>query len=177
MKKDRFKEGAATYYRKRRRARRLQAIEQLGGQCVKCGTKDNLEFDHIIPRDKTMNIAALLNSAQKTLDKELKKCQLLCKKCHLAKTMSEIHPRPRKAILIHGTIGGYNNHGCRCVSCKKAKADYASTARKRRAGKNDINHGTVDGYSNYSCRCSLCRAAWAKFSIGYYHKKKNLTLC
>ena len=31
----------------------------------------------------------------------------------------------------HGTVGGYNNHKCRCEACRAAFAAYCRTYRKR----------------------------------------------
>ena len=65
-------------------------IDKLGGQCVSCGTTDNLEFDHINPLDKSFTISGYLASTnacelEKVLE-EVNKCQLLCKQCHRKKT-------------------------------------------------------------------------------------------
>jgi 5-methylcytosine-specific restriction endonuclease McrA len=40
------------YIREYRKKRKNDAIEQLGGQCVICGSKESLEFDHIKPETK-----------------------------------------------------------------------------------------------------------------------------
>lgn len=52
-----------------------------------CGCTEKLEFDHIDPLTKTASISRLLaNGNQFDLEKELKKCQLLCNPCHVGKT-------------------------------------------------------------------------------------------
>ena len=64
-----------------------EAKEQLGGKCVKCGTTEGLQFDHIHPKDKSFAITRqLLMSDRKKFQEELDKCQLLCCDCHLEKT-------------------------------------------------------------------------------------------
>ena len=70
-----------------RRKKRLQEMkDKLGNKCVKCGTTKNLQFDHIDPKTKCFNVNPQ-DSWEKTLP-ELDKCQLLCFKHHLEKTMT-----------------------------------------------------------------------------------------
>lgn len=78
-------------YMARRYERRKQAaIEQLGGQCAHCGSKLDLEFDHIDPRTKSFSISdRLAGVAESALQAELAKCQLLCHPCHVDKTRLE----------------------------------------------------------------------------------------
>jgi hypothetical protein len=57
---------------------RENAIQELGGKCVKCGTSDNLEFNHIDPLNKKMEASGKTNFRQG----EYKKCELMCKSCH-----------------------------------------------------------------------------------------------
>ena len=64
--------------------RRKQFLEKLGNKCVMCGSTENLQFDHIDPSTKTVDIGRLLTT-KRAFD-ELSKCQLLCKKCHILKT-------------------------------------------------------------------------------------------
>ena len=71
-------------------------IEHLGGKCVRCGTTENLEFDHIVRKQKNYPITDRLRCSEKKLKKmleegggEVNKCQLLCKKCHRLKTNEE----------------------------------------------------------------------------------------
>jgi hypothetical protein len=63
-------------------------------------------------------------------------------------------------------------HGCRCRTCRDAKAAYVRDAREQRrrarrlvqqygTGRNyvdGITHGYA-GYQDYSCRCATCSAA------------------
>jgi hypothetical protein len=88
----------------------------LGGKCVRCGTTENLEFDHIDPSTKVFAISAALSRAWDALVKEASKCQLLCKPCHVAKGAED---RPE---LQHGTYYVYWYWNCRCDLCKAANA-------------------------------------------------------
>lgn len=68
----------AKYFR-----RRNAAIEQLGGKCIDCGATNDLEFDHVDPKNKTYNIAQIFSShSEEKLQKEIQKCVLRCVACH-----------------------------------------------------------------------------------------------
>ena len=75
--------------KERYRKRRETAIIQLGGKCVKCGAKEELEFDHLDPKSKYKTISKLILAPDVILEAELNKCQLLCKNCHLEKSINE----------------------------------------------------------------------------------------
>lgn len=66
---------------------KLQAIEQLGGECVSCHTKSDLELDHIDRKTKTFPISR--PPSEKAFWQEIKKCQILCKPCHRIKSTKE----------------------------------------------------------------------------------------
>jgi len=66
--------------------RRVKLIEQLGGKCAICGSTENLEFDHIDSSSKEIKIGECMSYDINLIQKELSKCQLLCKKCHIEKT-------------------------------------------------------------------------------------------
>ena len=77
------------YQRNWLRQRRLSFIESKGGYCSKCGSKQNLEIDHIDRSDKLFNPTKLWSRNSNFRASELAKCQVLCKKCHLKKTKLE----------------------------------------------------------------------------------------
>lgn len=106
--------------RKESKANRRQfALDYLGNKCTNCGATKQLEFDHIIPSTKSFNICHYFELSEATLKVELDKCQLLCKKCHAAKTLRDRGLNPSK----HGDVAMYTNHKCRCDACRKAWAD------------------------------------------------------
>lgn len=76
------------YMAERWRKRRSSAIIQLGGKCVNCGTTDNLEFDHKEAKDKAIALSKNPSMKEDKWQEELMKCQLLCKSCHLAKSLA-----------------------------------------------------------------------------------------
>lgn len=96
------------------------------GPCVQCGSADFLEVDHI---DRTTKIDHNIWSwSQVRRDAELAKCQVLCRDCHLAKTIAE------KPQAKHGSSRRYEDYGCRCVVCKAWRA--AKTKRYRERKRN-----------------------------------------
>lgn len=103
------------YQRNWMRSRRQEWIEA-NGPCKHCGSSKDLEVDHIIPALKTMNASSIWSRTEEVRLKELQNCQVLCKVCHLKKTLAE-RPKPE-----HGTAHRYNNHKCRCEPCKLAKS-------------------------------------------------------
>ena len=103
----------ASYYRKRTAEKRPLAIAQLGGCCVRCGSTEQLQFDHRDPATKRKEIANMLVwASEDTLKVELDKCQLLCSDCHHKKTNWE---RGAPPIREHGTHTMYRHGPCRCV--------------------------------------------------------------
>lgn len=65
-------------------AKKLKAINHLGGKCKICGNDNfsHMEFHHI--KDKKYIISRLLNGGFRwsTIKEELDKCELYCRNCH-----------------------------------------------------------------------------------------------
>lgn len=78
---------------------RARIIELLGGKCTKCGSTENLQFDHIDPTSKDFNISSNLDSVR--LWQELMKCQLLCEPHHREKTRQTSYIRPNARGVTH----------------------------------------------------------------------------
>jgi 5-methylcytosine-specific restriction endonuclease McrA len=91
----RRREYIADYNLKRYHRRMQDAFAILGGSCVVCGSKENLQLDHFDPMGKSFTIGKLWSVSQERFLEELSKCQLLCGECHLAKTLTF----DKKAIL------------------------------------------------------------------------------
>ena len=64
------------------------------GSCVKCGSSENLEIDHIDPRTKSRRIQDVWGLSAKNREAELAKCQILCRTCHIKKSAKEQGHRP-----------------------------------------------------------------------------------
>ena len=72
--------------RRIRKERRQYLEEYLGGKCVRCGATEKLDFDHIIPANKSYTIGSNITCfSLEELIMEVDKCQLLCRPCHIQK--------------------------------------------------------------------------------------------
>jgi 5-methylcytosine-specific restriction endonuclease McrA len=104
-------------------------IELLGGKCISCGEKNNLEFDHINKKDKKYTITNIISYKDETILEELKKCQLLCKSCHKEKTYID------NGKSEHGKLSMYRHHKCRCDKCRNiyniSRKKWRKTAREK----------------------------------------------
>lgn len=108
--------------------RRAHAIALLGGKCARCPSTVNLEFDHIDPKTKSFNIGGALGSmAWAKVEAELKKCQLLCNRCHKRKNLTD--GGMQNARKVHGTLSSYRY--CKCGLCRLAKSRYNKKQRLR----------------------------------------------
>src|SRR5216117_3200210 len=104
----------ADYMLKRYHERRKEAIESLGGKCIKCGSVENLEIDHIDPKTKSFNFSKIWSFSPEKYSKELEKCQILCKDCHMKKSREKGSFNKSPMIiskgLKHGTVHGYSKY-------------------------------------------------------------------
>lgn len=114
------------YQARRFRECRAEWLEA-NGPCRRCGSWDRLEVDHIDPAVKVSHNVWSWSAERRVA--ELKKCQVLCYRCHKAKTANESR-RP----ITHGSLSGYNR-GCRCDLCsatmKKKMVDYHRSHPRR----------------------------------------------
>lgn len=163
--------------------RRPKILAYLGGddpKCVICGSRENLECDHIDPESKTREISANSTISNPLVRAELDKCQLLCKACHQDKTSRENSARG----WTHGTIYGWMRKKCACVECSTAKrawydarnaarrAAYAPANRQYRRRDEPALCGEVRTYKR-GCRCDACRAGNAKRARELYAAKRK----
>lgn len=114
----------AKYMLERYHQRRREAVAHFGGQCVRCGSTEQLEFDHVERALKRGEIAKLLSQGENRYLGELVKCQLLCKPCHIEKTRSEM-------TVGHG--GGKTGiSGCKCDPCRMKWNEYSREWKRKR---------------------------------------------
>ena len=89
---------------RRRFSIKQRAIDLLGGQCKRCGYNRSsaaLAFHHLDPKEKEFNISANHCRSWNVIEKEIKKCVLLCFNCH-----AEEHAKWRNAFLLAGNSVG-----------------------------------------------------------------------
>ena|ERR1035438_9308129 len=114
--------------------RRSEWIEAQGGRCVKCGSVDRLEVDHIDPSTKVAS--AVWSWSETRRLEELAKCQVLCHDCHKIKTFQDV-AKP----LVHGTSNAFNQKNCRCEDCKKWDSEdekaYRLRVKKKKSSMED----------------------------------------
>ena len=68
-----------------RKERKVKAYEMLGGKCKICGYDkcvDALDLHHMDEKNKKLTFAGSWCLSWETLEKELKKCILVCCRCH-----------------------------------------------------------------------------------------------
>ena len=80
--------------------------------CVKCGSTDRIELDHIIQKKHPTN-SKIWSRSESYRKRELSLCQVLCYSCHRIKSAWE------HRSFKHGR-NLYERWGCRCDVCKSA---------------------------------------------------------
>ena len=168
----------AVYMADRRKKRRQQLIEMSGGKCIRCGSTNELNFDHKDPSLQKFRLnGKMLDGSWEKILEEWGKCQLLCRPCHVQKTKEDgFAPAWNKGLgkdgeplPDHGCEASYIR-GCRCEECARARHD-ARVRRGELKGESRgpygqrgvIKHGTRSGYAAEKRQglpaCEDCRKA------------------
>lgn len=105
--------------------RRREVWVRAHGPCAECGSWEQPEIDHVDPSTKQTSVAAVWSWSKAKRDRELAKCQVLCKPCHRRKTIA--------SLLRNGghNLNGYRR-GCRCAICTTAVREKARRYRQTR---------------------------------------------
>ncbi len=112
------KDYARTYHLARYHRRRTDALDLLGGRCVRCGETADLQIDHIDPATKSIEISKLWGVSKDRFWAEIEKCQILCRLHHTEKTTSEQMTRK------HGTWAWAGKRKCPCTECRTFLRNY-----------------------------------------------------
>ena len=118
------------YQLHRYHARMASMHKMLGGLCVRCGSDEKLEIDHIVPTEKSFTIGSLWGIKGAALEKELEKCQLLCKSCHIDKTLED--EGKSYAQGTHGTLSAIRYCKPLCDLCRNVKNAYSREWKRKR---------------------------------------------
>lgn len=88
---------------------RKQCEELLGGKCEKCGATENLEFHHKNKEEASFKLGSMARHSKKDVFNEVKKCMLLCHKCHWNEHRKLKITRKRRFVLCLETGSIYKN--------------------------------------------------------------------
>lgn len=127
---------------------RAEAIAALGGECVDCGTVEDLQFDHLDRYQKSFDVGRLLNYSKLIRDEELKKCVLRCGDCHRAKTKAM---KDYKGVPHGEGVAGKGK--CRCESCAPLKETQSEKFERLRTEQEYELHLKVT-----TCDCGQTKA-------------------
>ena len=81
-------------------SKKFKAIKKLGGKCERCG-EDNffkMDFHHIESDSKENNFNDIKYLKWSTIEKEIDKCGLLCKNCHMELHYNDSNSKNRKIV-------------------------------------------------------------------------------
>lgn len=118
------------YMKERYDERKKIAFDLLGGRCANCGSTENLDIDHVDRKKKTMATTRMTMVRMVKFIKELSLCQLLCKSCHIRKTIEE---RGNKvAVGTHGTLSALRWCKPPCQACRDAKNKWNREWKKKK---------------------------------------------
>jgi hypothetical protein len=120
-----------------------EAVEYLGGKCIKCGYSKLyccLDFHHKDPSLKKYEVAARLKNGLDSNREELNKCELLCKNCH-----QELH------YLLDNPTGDPTNEE-KIKRAKHTRTDYSKLnyirTEETKKRISDSKKGCVSAFKN-----------------------------
>lgn len=125
-------------YHREWKAKRRRAWLLENGPCKKCGSLEDLEVDHISPSDKISHNVWSWSWERRLA--ELAKCQVLCRQCHLEKTV--LYRKENAKSQVHGTHEAYVL-GCRCQECRSAHASSVRNWRYKTGRRSPRVRGIV----------------------------------
>lgn len=114
------------YFRNYYKERKQKYINMLGGKCSICGSDENLQFHHKDRNTKKFSIGKLMNYSEHMVLKELEKCILICKKCHIKQHIDDgtFKECGEKIPILYGA----DNPTSRKVLCEETSKVYECIA-------------------------------------------------
>src|SRR2546429_2497809 len=106
--------------------RRLEWLAA-NGPCVKCGSWNDLEVDHVDPAKKVSH--RVWSWAEPRRLAELAKCQVLCHDCHGEKTFGVC---PNGHLIAGDNILLEKSGKRRCRVCRREKENWRMRERRRK---------------------------------------------
>lgn len=99
--------------------KKVKAINFLGGECSCCKEKDffKLAFHHTNPKEKESNVAELFDHSWLDIEKEIKKCILLCHNCHVEKHFNERQKTKENRSFVNKKIMLEFKQEKKCFKC------------------------------------------------------------
>ncbi len=151
-------------------AKKIKAINILGGKCAKCGCPDPRVLDFHHPNDdKEHDINTLRDDIWRKIEKEINKCILLCRNCHgiehFSSDVIDTRSRVNKSILLafigkkECMICGWNKHQCALHFHHKegeVKKFNLSKVYKRLYSVNDIELEIINEINKCDLLCANC---------------------
>ena len=153
-------------------AKKLKAVEFLGGKCTQCSCNDPrvLEFHHISD-DKENIISNMSGGSWKKIQNEIDKCILLCSNCHRTEHAKFLLPlkndagRHNKSILLE-FVGRKECSKCQ-IQCHTAaltfhhrnpnEKDFSMSSYKIRINSvHDLEQTMIDEINKCDLLCSNC---------------------
>jgi len=106
-------------------AKKIKAVKMLGGECKNCHTKDLfvLTFHHMRD-DKEYLISNILKGRWSIVEKEIKKCELLCCNCHIELHCNQ-NPIDKRMSELKKDLLKYKNV-YHCQSCGYGTDNFSS---------------------------------------------------
>ena len=133
------------YMKRRWRIRRRNAVAFLGGHCKDCGSVRGLQFDHKDPKQKSFTIARGSSFSDARFWAEIKKCQLLCGKCHVNKSR----------------LDGSTTKGAKRPNCKLTRNKVLACKEKHMAGVSFRKLASEYGVSHPTVRSAVLGLTWS----------------
>ena len=167
-------------------AKKIKGIKLLGGKCEICGNENifHLSFHHI-DDNKEFQISSSMNYRWSTIEKEIKKCRLLCENCHTEKHYYEDNKGDksrRNDKLIYLEYKGDKCEICGYNKCEAAlsfhhrnsseKSFWIGSLSQRITNISELKNYIIDELDKCDVLCRNCH--YEKHSnVEFYEKYKK----